>query len=419
MGKRRQAHLVFRVQLVLAAVGAAACAEAPLEPYVYRAPEQTGDGLRTGAAESVGLDAGPLEAGTNAVQSKTYGGVDSFLVVRDDLLVHEAYFDDYNRDKPHDLRSATKSITSALVGIAIDQGLLGGVDEPALPHLGGEAGLRNFDPRKREITLEDLLTMTPGLACDDWNSSSPGNEAKMYEERDWVKFIFDLPMVADPGTQYGYCTGGVVALGAVLGEASGQRADAYARQVLFSRLGISGEKWEYTPTGAVDTGGHIRLRPRDMAKFGQLFLRRGTWGGERIVSQEWVDRSTSFRVRTNLRRGVRVSLVAPRNLPPRRRAPDVLRDRKRRPTDHRGAEPRPGGGLHRQQLRHRRNRELSVGPLRSLRARRGAVGGTSQLPPCGSVAAYSQTFTPARAAAFRRGPSLQPSTSFRRWASSR
>lgn len=301
MRERRLAHLfraTSRLQLALVAIAAGACAETPLEPYAYRAPEQAGDGWRTAAAESVGLDPGPLEAATNAVQSKTYPGVDSFLVVRNDSLVHEAYFNDFSRDKPHDLRSATKSITSALVGIAIDQRLLSGVDEPVLPHLGSESRFANFDPRKREITVEDLLTMTPGLACDDWNSSSPGNETNMYKERDWVKFIFDLPMIADPGTRYGYCTGGVVALGAVVTEASGQRVDAYARQVLFSRLGISGESWQYTPTGAVDTGGHIRLRPRDMAKLGLLFLRQGTWGSERIVSKEWVERSTSFRVRT-------------------------------------------------------------------------------------------------------------------------
>jgi CubicO group peptidase (beta-lactamase class C family) len=281
-----------------ASLALASCAKAPFEPSAYAVPAATGDGWSTASADSVDLDPAPLEAAANAIGSGTFRNVDSMLVVRHGRLVHEAYFNGFDREQPHDLRSATKSITSALVGIAIDQGLLAGVDEPVLPRLGGDAGLRNPDPRKRSITLEHLLTMTPGLACDDWNAASPGNEVKMYDERDWVRFILDLPMVADPGTRYGYCTGGVVTLGAVIGNASGQRADAYARQVLFGPLGITRAEWQLTPTGAVDTGGHIHMRPRDMAKFGQLFLQRGLWNGQRVVSEAWVERSTSFRVRT-------------------------------------------------------------------------------------------------------------------------
>jgi CubicO group peptidase (beta-lactamase class C family) len=282
----------------IAALASLACGKAPFAPYVYQPPPALTDGWQTASADSVGLDPAPLEAAVNAIGEGAFPDVDSMLVVRQGRLVHEAYFNDFDRERLHDLRSATKSITSVLVGIAIDQGLLTGVDERVLPRLGGGAGLRNADPRKDAITVEHLLTMTPGLACDDWNAASPGNEEKMYKERDWVKFILDLPMVADPGTRYGYCTGGVVTLGAVIGNASGRRADAYAREVLFGPLGITRAEWELTPTGAVDTGGHIRMRPRDMAKLGQLFLQRGLWNGQRVVSEAWVERSTSFRVRT-------------------------------------------------------------------------------------------------------------------------
>jgi CubicO group peptidase (beta-lactamase class C family) len=293
-GKRRAGALVVSLA---AALGIAACGTAPPEPYVYAVPPSTGDGWQTASAESAGIDPAQLEAAADAIGNGEFRGVDSMLVVRGGVLVHETYFNKFDREKLHDLRSATKSITSALVGIAIDQGLLR-LDEPVLPRLGGEAGVQNFDARKRSITVESLLTMTPGLACDDWNLSSPGNERKMYDQRDWVKFILDLPMVADPGTRYGYCTGGVVVLGAVLGQAGGMRADAYARQVLFDPLGIVRAEWQFTPTGAVDTGGHIHMRPRDMAKFGQLFLQRGLWNGRRILSEAYVERSTSFRVRT-------------------------------------------------------------------------------------------------------------------------
>lgn len=279
-------------------VAAAGCATAPFEPYVYVSPPALADGWQTASADAVEMDPAPLEAAANAIGGGTFPKVDSMLVVRRGRLVHETYFNGFGRETLHDLRSATKSITSVLVGIAIDQGLLSGVDEPVLPRLGGGAGLRNPDPRKAAITVGHLLTMTPGLDCDDWNAASPGNEEKMYGERDWVKFVLDLPMAADPGTRYGYCTGGVVTLGAVLGNATGRRADFFARDVLFGPLGVTRAEWEYTPTGAVDTGGHIRMRPRDMAKIGQLFLQRGLWEGRRVVSEAWVERSTSYLVRT-------------------------------------------------------------------------------------------------------------------------
>jgi CubicO group peptidase (beta-lactamase class C family) len=282
----------------MAALAGAACGPTPFEPYTYQPPPTLADGWPTASADAVGLDPAPLQAAANAIGEGTFRNVDSLLVVRQGRLVHETYFNGFDRERLHDLRSATKSITSALVGIAIDEGLLTGVDERVLPRLGGSAGLRNADPRKDAITIEHLLTMTPGLACDDWNAASPGNEEKMYDERDWVRFVLDLPMVADPGTRFGYCTGGVVALGALVGNAAGQRVDAYARQVLFGPLGIARAEWQLTPTGAVDTGGHIRMRPRDMAKLGQLFLQRGLWNGQRVVSEAWVERSTSFRVRT-------------------------------------------------------------------------------------------------------------------------
>lgn len=278
--------------------GLAGCEKAPDPPYVYGIPAATGDGWTTASAESVGLDPASLEAGANAVVSGTYAGVESMVVVRRGSLVMEAYFGGFDREALHDLRSATKSITSALVGIAIDQGRLAGVEEPAVT-LVGRTGLQNPDSRKQAMTVEDLLTMSPGLACNDDDPSSPGNETKMYKERDWVKFVLDLPMVDDPGARWAYCTGGVVVLGEVIARTTGQRADAWARQVLFGPLGIARAEWEFTPAGQVDTGGHIHLRPRDMAKFGWLFRQEGTWNGQRVISADFVSRSTSFQKRTS------------------------------------------------------------------------------------------------------------------------
>lgn len=292
---RRGVRVFVAVAIAIALVS---CGEPPWETYVYTVPPATGDGWVTGPAESVGLDPAPLAAAVNAIGIGTYSKVDSILVVRRGALVLEEYFGDFDRDEKHEIRSAGKSTTSAVVGIAVDQGLLS-LDDRVLPRLGGEAAFRNVDGRKRVMTVENLLTMTPGLDCDDWNPDSPGNQEKMYEARDWVKFILDQPMVAEPGARWAYCTGGVVTLGALIAQATGERADDFARRVLFGPLGIESVEWEYTPLGTANLGGHMWMRPRDMARFGQFFLQRGVWNGQRLLSEAYLDRSTSFRVRTN------------------------------------------------------------------------------------------------------------------------
>jgi CubicO group peptidase (beta-lactamase class C family) len=276
--------------LLSVALGGAGCQHVP---WTYRAPEAVGDGWETGDAVEAGLDPALLTAAVNAVRDGEYDDVDSMLVARHGRLVHEAYFGGFDRNRPHDLRSATKSITSMLIGIAVDDGLLSGADERVLARLPEYAGHQNPDARKEEIRVEHLLAMTPGLDCDDWNGSSPGNEERMYRTNDWVRFIVDLRMLHPPGAHWAYCTGGVVTLGAVLASAAGRPADEIARDVLFGPLGIVDYHWEYTPAGQVDTGGHIHMRPRDMAKLGQLMLNGGLWNGERLLSESWIRESTA------------------------------------------------------------------------------------------------------------------------------
>jgi CubicO group peptidase (beta-lactamase class C family) len=262
-------------------------------PWTYHAPDSIGDGWETADAAAADMDPALLTDAVNAVQRGEYEGVDSMLVVRHGRLVHEAYFGGFHREKVHDLRSATKSITSMVVGIAIDLGFLEGAGERVLPRLPEYATHQNPDPRKVEIRLEHLLTMTPGLDCNDMDAGSPGKEERMYETKDWVQFVFDLRMVDSPGARWAYCTGGVVTLGAVIANATGQPADAFARETLFAPLGITSYHWEYTPSGQVDTGGHIHMRPRDMAKLGQLMLNGGTWNGRRLLSEAWIQKSTA------------------------------------------------------------------------------------------------------------------------------
>jgi CubicO group peptidase (beta-lactamase class C family) len=194
----------------------------------------------------------------------------------------------------HDMRSATKSITSLLTGIAIESGALGGVSERVFPRLAARyPTVGNPDPRKDAITVEHLLHMASGLACDDWISGSPGNENNMYPMRDWTRFFLDLPLFHTPGTSPQYCTAGVVTLGRVIAEATHRAIPDYSRDVLFAPVGIAQFRWSmFDDDRQTDTGGHLYLRPRDMAKIGQLVLQRGQWNGRQVVPASWIDRST-------------------------------------------------------------------------------------------------------------------------------
>ena len=239
-----------------------------------------------------GLNAEPIRAMMSSANSHRLIGVDSVVIVHYGTVLFETYSSSYGPTARHDLRSATKSITSALIGIAVDRGLVPGVDAPIYPYFDDLAPHENWSARKDQITIENLLTMSPGLDCNDSRASSAGNESWMYRESDWVSFVLDLPVAGTPGEGFSYCTGGVVVLGELLRSASGLRADDFAREHLFSPLGITNYNWEFTPAGQVDTGGHIHMTARDMARIGQLFLDRGVWRGHRVVSESWVDAST-------------------------------------------------------------------------------------------------------------------------------
>jgi CubicO group peptidase (beta-lactamase class C family) len=234
------------------------------------------------------------------VRSGAFKNITSILVARHGTLVHETYFEG-DADTLRDTRSATKTVTGTLVGIAIDAGLLPGTGAKALSFFPGMQPVQNPDPRKDAITVEDLLTMSSVLECNDWNDFSRGNEERMYPVEDWISFALDLPVrgftrgdepAAQPhGRSFSYCTAGVVVLGGVLQTVAGKGADELARERLFLPLGIERARWVYSPLGLPMTGGGLRLRSRDLLKLAQLYLNGGTWNGTRVVSDGWVRES--------------------------------------------------------------------------------------------------------------------------------
>jgi CubicO group peptidase (beta-lactamase class C family) len=254
------------------------------------APENTGDGWTTSTPAAEGIDTATLQTALEAIRDGRYPRVDALVVIRHGKLVAEGYYGGYGRETLHDLRSTGKSFTSALTGIAVEQGLLQ-VDQPISQLIPRFEEYRHMDDRKRAITVRHLLNMSAGLDCNDWDPGSPGNEERMYGKSDWVRFILDLPATRDPGLISSYCTGGVVVLGHIISQRSGMELDQFAETYLFTQLGIRSSEWRRSPDGAATGGGGLKLRPRDAAKLGQLYLDGGRWNGGRILSAAWTDES--------------------------------------------------------------------------------------------------------------------------------
>ena len=214
----------------------------------------------------------------------------------------EQYFEG-SRSTLRDTRSATKTVTSILIGIAIDKGFLSGVNAPVMSFFPDKQPVKNPDPRKDQITVEDFLTMSSLLECDDNNQYSAGNEERMYLTEDYVKFTLDLPIKGFPswekrpedspyGRNFCYCTAGTATLGGVIERATGTRVPVFADKYLFGPLGIVDSEWQPTPSGLVMTGGGLRLMSQDLLKLGQLYLNGGSWKNTRVVSKGWVENST-------------------------------------------------------------------------------------------------------------------------------
>jgi len=260
--------------------------------------------------EAVGLDEATLSRMEAAVKGGEFQKIGSVVIARHGQLVYEKYFDG-DASTLRDTRSATKSITSLLVGLAIQDKKLSGVDAKILDLLPERRRkLQNPDPRKEQITVEDLLTMSSPLECDDWNDASRGNEERMYLIEDWAQFIFDLPIrgrmrVGESqespkyGRNFSYCTGGVFVLSEIISRATGLPADKYAEKKLFGPLGIANAQWVYSPLNIPQTGGGLRLSSPDLLKIAQLFLDGGQWRGERIINAEWVKTSTAPHAQIN------------------------------------------------------------------------------------------------------------------------
>jgi CubicO group peptidase (beta-lactamase class C family) len=261
------------------------------------------DDWNTATLEDVGFSPSRLEEMQRAIRSGDFKKITSVLVARDGKIAYESYFDEFGAAGLRNTRSATKTVTGMLVGIAIDKGFLPGVDAPVMPFFRDKQPVQNSDPRKDKITVEDFLTMSSILECDDSNQFSRGNEERMYLVEDWIKFTLDLPVRGFPsymtkpedspyGRSFSYCTAGAGTLGGVIERATGMTVIEFAKKNLFDPLEISKAEWQFTPLGSAFTGGGLSLQSRDLLKLGQLYLNVGVWSNRRIISERWVKTST-------------------------------------------------------------------------------------------------------------------------------
>jgi hypothetical protein len=277
-----------------------------------------GESWPASTPEEEGLDAAVIDSIHADITNRKYGLIDEFLLIRHGKVVASHHYNQnydsiakkydtipnmYNYDDPewhpyyhrsnlHSLQSVTKSVTSVALGIAMDEGKIGDVNIHPMALFTGYT--QDFsDPRRRTITLEDLLTMRSGI---DWNEAgsyeSDSNSCIIMERSDaWIQYVLSRPMREDPGTKWDYNSGVSMLLGKLVGISTGKRVDAWTEEKLFKPLGIKNYFWKTTPDNEVDTEGGLYLSAEDLARIGYLFLHNGKWGEKQIVSERWVQQS--------------------------------------------------------------------------------------------------------------------------------
>jgi CubicO group peptidase (beta-lactamase class C family) len=277
-------------------------------PYEYRVPESLADGWDCDDAESVGVDRAQIARFLGEVSQGAFGDFHSLLLVRHNRLVVEDYFAKHGewhgefvnalfRDRCHHLASITKSITSALVGIAIDRGSIQSVQDSVIEYLPDHAAL--FGDGKDAITIEHLLTMSSGLP------KPPDDGRLVWHDGDVITYVLDKPLESEPGQRFVYSNGSAAVVGAVLENTAGRSVQSFAEEFLFRPLGITDYLWTTYRDGTPETDGGLALRPRDLAKIGQTFLQQGRWRDAQVIPARWVAASTEQR-RTHLSAGVGV-----------------------------------------------------------------------------------------------------------------
>jgi CubicO group peptidase (beta-lactamase class C family) len=278
--------------------------------YTYVPPPALEDGWPAGTLEAADIDRAGMESLIQRILETPMGSADApqihaILVARHGRLVLEEYFHGFHRDRLHDTRSAAKSLTAIVVGAAIEAGTPLDLSSRVYAVMSGGALPADLERQKRDMTLEHLLTMSPGWFCDDTDEEAPGNEENIYnqeEEPDWYRYTLAVPMAALPGERSVYCSASAnLALGMV-GRATGEMPVYAFDRWVAAPLRIRRYAWPLDPAGNAYGGGGVNLLPRDFLKLGQLMLDGGTWEGRRVLAAGFAAQATTpqYRLRNLL-----------------------------------------------------------------------------------------------------------------------
>lgn len=327
---KRLSRKVFNIGVSsLIAITISACGSAPSTDDNENKTIWPNDAWATSTPEAEGINPKIIKDIVKDLRSGVYGSVDQFLLIKNGKAIADYEFNidynaiiaedgdehphlgyigidhQYNYDhtnwhpyyqgtKLHTMQSVTKSVTSAALGIAIDDGLIEGVHVP-VSQFFGDYQYDLSDPRKNAITLEDFLTMRSGIKwTTEGGYGSTEHSTDALEKNDhWIQYTLDQPMDEEPGTVYEYNDGVSVLIGKIARQATGKRMDEWAKERLFDPIGIKDFYWKITPDGEADTEGGLYLKTHDIARIGYLFLKNGEWDGKQIISKEWVKSSVT------------------------------------------------------------------------------------------------------------------------------
>lgn len=235
----------------------------------------------------------------DSIEGEVYKDVNAIVVYQNGEALIEEYYNGTSKDDIHDARSVGKSITSALLGIALDEGYLQSLQQP-ISDFYDLKNYENYDPKKEQIKLRDLVTMTSNFDGDDSNYDTPGNEEYMYDKDNWVQWTLNLPLdsTRESGDSWKYFTAGTILIGDILNRVVPDGLEQYSAEKLFGPLENKNYKWSFTPQGVPSTAGNFRTTAIGFADFGQLYLNGGTWNGERVISEQWISESLTSKVKT-------------------------------------------------------------------------------------------------------------------------
>jgi CubicO group peptidase (beta-lactamase class C family) len=289
-----------QILFIILAVFAIGCDKTLLgddEPIIsleenLRSPIATGDGWEVSTLMAENIKPAPIQNLIKDIQADPKN-IHSMLIFRNNKLVSESYFDGWHRDRLHALRSDSKSFISTLIGIAIDKGQIKDVDQKVFDFFPEYAYLKNAT--NEGMQLKHLLTMTAGF---DWNENALFLDKSQYDDYiietkdDRIGYILKKPIATSAGSHFLYNSGLPILQTAIIKKVTGETADVYAKKYLFDPLNITNFYWRMNADGYIKTA-PLYLRPRDMAKLGQLFLDGGKWKGNQIVSNNWVTTASS------------------------------------------------------------------------------------------------------------------------------